>query len=344
MRTGRGSGRPTVADVAAQAGVSPITVSRTLRTPEKVSPELREQVMAAVEALGYAPDPNARALASARSDLIGVIVPSLTNSVFSDVLMGMYNALEGAPYQIHFANSHFSPLEEERLIAGFMRQKPAALIVAGIDQTEQARALLHQAACPVVQIMEIGGPPPIDMAVGFSHRDAGAAVTQHLVDAGYRRIGFLGARMDPRTQRRLEGYRAALTRAGLYDPARCATTPMPSSFSLGRILLRDLLARRPDTDAVFCNNDDIAMGVLFECQQAAINVPQQMGIAGFNDLEIMEAAYPSVTSVRTFRYRMGYLSIEMAMQELAGSPPETRVVDVGFELRIRDTTNLLLPP
>ena len=113
MRTGRGSGRPTVADVAARAGVSPITVSRALRTPGKVSEELREQVMRAVEALGYSPDPNARALASARSDLIGVIVPSLTNSVFADVLMGMYAALTGAPYQIHFANSHFSPLEEE---------------------------------------------------------------------------------------------------------------------------------------------------------------------------------------------------------------------------------------
>ena len=81
MKTGRGSGRPTVADVAAKAGVSPITVSRTLRTPDKVSPELREQVMDAIEALGYAPDPNARALASARSDVIGVIIPSLTNSV-----------------------------------------------------------------------------------------------------------------------------------------------------------------------------------------------------------------------------------------------------------------------
>lgn len=341
MKTGRGSGRPTVADVAAKAGVSPITVSRTLRTPDKVSPELREQVMDAIEALGYAPDPNARALASARSDVIGVIIPSLTNSVFSDVLTGMYEALAGSPYQIHFANNRFSPLEEERLIAGFIRQKPAALIIAGFDQTEKGRGLLRQAACPIVQIMETGDDP-VDMVVGFSHRAAGAAMTRHLIEAGYRRVGFLGARMDPRTLRRLDGFKAALTEAGLYDPARCATTPAPSTFLLGRMLLRDLLARHPDTDAVFCNNDDIAMGALFECQHAAIRVPQHMGIAGFNDLELMEASYPSVTSVRTFRFRMGYLAIDMALKELAGNPPLQRIVDVGFELKIRDTTNRLL--
>ena len=100
-------------------------------------------------------------------------------------------------------------MEEERLLKVFLGQRPAALIVSGIDQTPAARRLLEGAGCPVVQIMETG-PDPIDMMIGFSHLDGGRAATQHLIDAGYRRIGFLGARMDPRSQRRLAGYRAAM--------------------------------------------------------------------------------------------------------------------------------------
>ena len=115
--------------------------------------------------------------------------------------------------------------------------------------------------------MEIG-PEPVDMMIGFSHLEGGRTATQHLIDAGYRRIGFVGARMDPRSQRRLAGYRAAMQAAGLYDPRLVITTPIPSSVSLGRELFRDALAKMPTLDAVFCNNDDLALGVLFECHRA----------------------------------------------------------------------------
>ncbi|WP_246564724.1 LacI family DNA-binding transcriptional regulator [Ancylobacter sonchi] len=337
MRKRRNGGRPTIADVAQRAGVSSITVSRALRDPERVSPQLRQQIEEAVRELEYVPDQHARALASARTDVIGVIIPSFTNNVFADVLRGIYDGLAQTPYQVQLGNSRYSPIEEERLLATFLSQRPAALIVAGIDQTERGRALLAAAGCPVVQVMDLGDDP-VDMMVGFSHRASGHAVTSHLLEAGYRRIGFLGARMDPRTQRRLEGYRAALAEAGLYDPARITTTPASSSVSLGRDLLRDLLARMPDTDAVFCNNDDLALGALFECQRALLAVPASMGIAGFNDLEMMAAACPSLTSVRTPRYEIGSRAVQMARAAIAGRRPAERVVDTGFALQIREST------
>lgn len=337
MRTRRKGGRPTIADVAARAGVSSITVSRALRDPERVSEELRSQVEEAVRALDYVPDQHARALASARTNVIGVVIPSLTNNVFADVLRGIYDSVAQTPYQVQLGNSRYSPIEEERLLGTFLSQRPAALIVSGVDQTERGRALLKAAGCPIVQIMDLG-EDPVDMMVGFSHKAGGHLVTSHLAAAGYRRIGFLGARMDPRTQRRLEGYRAALIEADLYDPRRITTTPASSSVSLGRDLLRDLLARMPDTDAVFCNNDDLALGALFECQRAAIAVPASFGIAGFNDLEMMEAAYPSLTSIRTPRYEIGRRAVQMARAALAGQRPEQIWVDVGFELKVRDST------
>ncbi|WP_457580970.1 HTH-type transcriptional regulator GntR [Ensifer canadensis] len=333
----RSSGRPTIADVAKLAGVAAITVSRALRDPSLVSAELRAEIDTAVLQLGYAPDPNARALASSRADVIGVLVPSLTNIVFADIVRGIYDGLGDGPLQIQMGNTHYSPREEERLVRMFLSQRPSALIVSGIDQTETTRKLLESADCPIVQIME-HGEDPVDMLVGFSHFEGGKTATNHLIQAGCRRIGFIGARMDPRSQRRLAGYRWALEAAQLFDPKLVTTTLTPSRVSLGGQLLADALAKAADLDAVFCNNDDLAMGVLFECQRAGIAVPHRMAICGFNDLDMMRVAYPSLTSIRTPRYEIGLRSVQMVLDRLSGHPIASPIVDLGFELQIREST------
>ncbi|MBZ9797842.1 LacI family DNA-binding transcriptional regulator [Mesorhizobium sp. ES1-4] len=336
-RSRRGGGRPTISDVARKAGVGAITVSRALREPARVSEELRRQIQAAVDDLGYVPDPNARALASARAEVFGVLVPSLTNNVFAEVVRGIYDSLSDSPFRIQLGNTHYSGLEEERLLQVFGSQRPAALIVAGIDQTSTSRKLLENAGCPVVQVMETG-PDPVDMMVGFSHIDGGRTATEHLIEAGYRRIGFIGARMDPRSQRRLAGYRLVMEKAGLFDPRLITTTPVLSSVSLGRELFRDALAKMPTLDGVFCNNDDIALGVLFECHRASIHVPKTIGIVGFNDLDMMQVAFPSITSIRTHRYEIGRRAVAMALAAISGHRPQERVVDLGFELKRREST------
>lgn len=330
-------GRPTIADVAKLAGVGAITVSRALREPERVSETLRRQIDAAVARLGYVPDTNARALASARADVVGVLVPSLTNNVFADVVRGIYDGLAGSRLQIQIGNTHYSVLEEERLLKVFLGQRPAALIVSGIDQTPGTRTLLEAAGCPVVQIMETG-PDPVDMLIGFSHFDGGHIATKHLIDAGYRHVGFIGARMDPRSQRRLAGYRAAVEAAGQYDPRLVTTTPAQSTVSLGGQLLADALVKMPALDAVFCNNDDLALGVLFECQRQGIAVPDRLGICGFNDLDMMQVAHPAITSVRTGRHEIGLQAVKMALARLAGETIAAPVVDLGFELKVRESS------
>jgi LacI family gluconate utilization system Gnt-I transcriptional repressor len=336
-RSRRGGGRPTIAEVALKAGVGAITVSRALREPERVSPELRRQIMAVVDELGYVPDRNARALASARADVIGVLVPSLTNNVFAEVVRGIYDGLDRSHLQVQIGNTHYSEQAEENLLRIFLSQRPSALIVSGIDQDRAARALLESADCPVVQIMEIG-PEPVDMMIGFSHYEGGKAATRHLLDAGYRRIAFIGARMDPRSQRRLAGYRAAMEEAGLFDQRLVTTTLRPSSVSTGGELFGEALAKVPALDAAFCNNDDMALGALFECHRRGRRVPAEIGIAGFNDLEMMQVAYPSVTSLRTYRYEMGRRAIAMALAAIAGARPAEPVVDLGFELIVREST------
>ncbi|WP_261338345.1 LacI family DNA-binding transcriptional regulator [Rhizobium leguminosarum] len=329
-------------DVAREANVSAITVSRALRQPDIVSPEVRVRVKDAVDRLGYVPDLAARALASARTDIIGVVIPSVTNNVFADVLRGAYSAAEASPFRLQLGNTRYSPIEEERLLRVFLSQKPAGLLVTGLDQAAASLGLLKTADCPIVQIMEYGDSP-VDMLIGLSHREAARTATRHLIESGYRRVAFLGARMDPRTQRRLEGFRDAARVAGLLDERLIVTTPQASTVGLGGDLLGALLAQAPDADAVFCNNDDLALGALFECQRRRISVPHEFGICGFNDLEPAAAAFPSITSVRTFREAMGRQAVEMLLTRISGAPVVNAKIDIGFELIRRESTRRFEP-
>ena len=338
MKKSRRHGKITLSEVAAAASVSAVTVSRALRDPSVVSEMTLARIREAVAELGYVPNFAAQALASKSTNVIGALIPSVTNNVFSDVLRGMYDAVEGTRYQLQLGNTRYSTIEEERLLRTFLSQRPAGLIVTGIDQSQVARGLLDGAGCPIVQIMEIGDDP-VDMMVGFSHRRAAHDAVDHLIAQGYRRIGFIGARMDPRTQRRLQGFRDALNGAGLLDEQLIVTTTHPSSTSLGAHLLGDLVGRRPDVDAVFCINDDLAVGALFESQRRRLVVPDELGICGFNDLEIMSAATPSLTSVLTNREEMGRRSLEMLVQAIEGHRGVEKTVDIGYRVMARESTD-----
>ena len=315
----------TLADVAVEAGVSAITVSRAIRRPELVSEGARARVAAAVEKLGYVPDPAASALASQRTNVLGLIVPSLTNAVFADVLRGVYDAVEDTGLTVQIGNSRYSPSKEVGLIRTFLRQRPAGLIVAGVDQTGAALEMLRCAPCPVAQIMDVTDSP-VNLLVGFAQREGGVMATRHLIACGYRRPAFLGARMDPRSQARLAGFTEAARAADLHDPWRVVTTPRPSSVGVGGLLLADLLAQAPETDAVFCNNDDIAAGALFEAQRRGLRVPEQFGICGFNDLEMSRHLNPALTTVVTPRYEVGRQAVALVRQTMADSGRAVQVI------------------
>lgn len=339
------------------AGVGAITVSRALRSPELVSQALREQIDKAVRELNYVPDLNARALASTRTDVLGVLVPSLSHTVFTDVLRGIYDGVDGTRFHVQVGNTRYDPQEEERLVAGFLRHKPAAMIVSGVDQTPQARRMLETAGCPVVQIMDIT-QDPIQVCIGFRHDEAGRLMTEHLIAQGYRNIAFISGWMSGRSKERLHGYQKALAAAGLAEPcqvhsisrqeltdlARISDPGVPpflefSRPSLGREMFRRALAQAPGLDAVFCNNDSLALGVLFECLAQGIRVPQDIGIAGFNDLDFTDACAPSLSSARTHRYRIGYSAVVAVRDLLDGCYAGPAVVDLGVEIVARRSTD-----
>ena len=323
--------RKTLSDVAAHAGVSAVTVSRALHRPEMVSLDLRQRIESSVQELAYIPNQLASALASARTHRIGVVVPSLTNGVFGEYLRALHDVFLPAGFQVLVLNSGYLSESEEKSIATMLGQHPEAMIVTGIDQTERARRMLAQAAIPVIQTMEITDDP-IDIVIGLSQRDAGYAATRHLIELGHQKIGQMSVPLDARARQRLNGYLAAMVEARL-EPLTISIEG-PSSFLLGAKLLGDIVAREPKMTAIFCGNDNLALGSLFECQRRGIRVPDDISIVGFNDLEFSAVSFPSITTVATPRYQIGQRSAEIVLEIIRGSGtrPRKRCIDLGFEL------------
>lgn len=330
------TGRVTLSEIAERVGTSAITVSRVLNTPHLVSEELRTQIESVIAELGYMPNRAARALARARSDSVAVLIPSLSNTVFTQLLEGVRDVLNRAGYRTLIGDTRYSPEEEESLLRAYLEHSPDGILITGFDQTPATRDMLNRSRVPVVHMMEMTDGDAY--SVGLEQFDAGRAITRHLLERGYRRIGFLGAQLDPRVLERLAGYRAALHDAGINYPVGELLDATPSSIGLGATLLDRLLRQAPQTDALFCCNDDLALGVLFECQRRGIRVPHQLAVAGFNDLAPAAWVHPALTTISTPRYEIGHTAAEMLLQLMKGEKPEPAKKDLGFSLVVREST------
>ncbi len=293
--------------------------------------------MAAVNQLGYVPNLAAQTLASSRSGIIGVIIPSLSNSVFIETLAGIRDCLSANGYQFIIGETRYSSEEERKLLSTHLARAIDGLLLTGIDLQMDAISSLAQRPIPVVHMFDLSGDPA-SLAVGFSQSGAGMAVGRYVVEHGYKRPALLAAQLDPRTIKRCAGFLAALAEAGQKNVIDMRTAE-PSSIALGAELLARLMSKHPDCDVIFCGNDDIALGALFECQRQGIRIPERLGIIGFNDLPYAKACVPPISTVTTPRYEIGYQAAKLLLRQLdtpddGTTPPQTKI-DLGFSLTIR---------
>lgn len=329
-------GRVTMQDVAAAAQTSMISVSRTFRGAASVSAVLRARIEAVAAELGYVPDRAASALASAKSMNVVVLIPSITNMVFAETLAGIDEVLTAQGYQMIVATTFYTATEELRLLRGLMAFRPDGVLLTGINHLPETKKLLQTTACPHVHMMELNKDPS-SYCVGFSQEDAGAAIAHHFVERGYRKVGFIATQLDPRTVARGAGFQAAFLQAGR-DAPYTLMVPQPSSIALGGGLLDQMLQEHPDTEALFFCNDDLALGGLFQCLKRGIKVPEQLALAGFNDLPASACASPPLTSVTTPRHEIGKRAAGLLLDLMAGRRPKTPQLDLGFTLNIRGTS------
>lgn len=320
--------RPTLEEVAAAAGVSKMTASRALRGAADVSKDTITKVTQAAERVGYVGNRLALSLSSRRTNLIGVVVPSMSNIVFPEVLAGISEALEGTGMQAVFGLTDYDPGKEREVIRNMLSWRPAAMIVTGLDQPEETVKLLKQADIPVIQIMDIDGTP-IDYCVGLSHTAAGEEMGRALLAEGRRKFGYVGSRLDrdQRASRRKAGFERALAEAGLRFSLEKVGDQV-SSAVLGKRLTMALLAERGDLDCIYYSNDDMAAGGLFACIECGISVPGTILLAGFNGLELTDALPAAIATSYSPRREIGRTAASLALRALgdAGENHERMVV------------------
>lgn len=295
----------TLRDVSELAGVSEMTVSRVLRGKGDVSEPTRARVHAAARSLGYVPNRIAGALASQRVALVAVIVPSVGNMVFADVLAGVSEALEGSGLQPVVGVTGYDPAREEAVLYDMLSWRPSGVILAGLEHADATRAMLEAADIPVVEIMDTDGEG-VDSVVGISHQRAGAQMAQAILASGYRRIGFVGTRVthDHRAAKRMAGFCETLAQAGVTLAGRIDYEGN-SSLAKGRDLTAALMADSPDLDFIYFSNDMIGAGGLLHCHEARCDIPGSLGLAGFNALEIIHGLPRRLATMDSCRREIG---------------------------------------
>ena len=334
-----GSSRRTakLADVARLAHVSTATVSRALTLPEKVKPATVARIRQAVETLGYVAHGAARALASRRTHTIGAVIPTLDNAIFANTTHALQRTLDEAGYTLLLACHEFDPGAEARLTGTLIERGVDGLVLLGTTHPPSVLRMIdtHQIPCVLTWALDASGRYP---CIGFDNRAAAVRIANHLLDLGHREFAVISGVTagNERATERLEGVRQALSARGIaLDPGRVVEKPY--TLSAGREGLREILRATPRPSALICGNDVLAIGALAECRARSLEVPRELSVTGFDDLEMAAVVTPGLTTVHFPTTELGAYAARHLLARLAGRPFETRV-ELPVELVVRGST------
>ena len=328
----------TLRDVSEAAKVSEMTVSRVLRSSGDVSEATRQKVLNAAKTLGYVPNRIAGALASKQVNLVAVIVPSMSNMVFPEVLTGVTEALNDTELQPVIGITNYETQQEEKILYEMLSWRPSGLIIAGLDHSPASAAMLKNAGIPVVEIMDVDGKP-IDSIVGISHRRAGREMAGAILKAGYRAIGFMGTKMplDLRARKRFEGFTEVLAKHGV-EVTDHEFYHGGSALAKGKEMTATMLKRTPELDFLYYSNDMIAAGGLLYLIEQGIKIPDQIGLAGFNALDILDGLPKQVATMDACRYEIGFEAAKIIVNYTKGDTTQTeRMIELTPKISYGNT-------
>lgn len=313
----------TLRDVSEASGVSEMTVSRVLRNRGDVSAATREKVLRAAKQLGYVPNKIAGALASQRVNLVAVVIPSLSNMVFPEVMGAISAVLEDTELQPVVGVTDYLPEKEERVLFEMLSWRPSGVIIAGLEHSEASRAMLKASGIPVIEIMDTDGKP-VDTAVGISHRRAGRQMASAILKQGYEQIGFMGTKMplDHRARKRFEGFTEALAKEGV-EIMDQEFYSGGSALAKGREMTQTMLERSPDLDFLYFSNDMIGAGGLLWLLEQGIDIPGQIGLAGFNGVELLQGLPRKLATMDACRREIGEKAAQILVERLNAETAES---------------------
>lgn len=332
----RGGTSPKLDDVAARAGVSTATVSRCLNNPSKVSEATRKRVLEAVDALGYAPNFGAQALAAKRTNTFGAIIPTMENAIFARGLQAFQEELHRQGITLLVASSSYDPALEEQQIRSLIARGADGLLLIGHDRTPEIYNFLDTREVPYV-IAWTFDAHQTRLSIGFDNRKAMRALADRVIGYGHRTLALITADRggNDRARQRFEGLCDAMTAHGL-DPA--ALTVMETSYSIanGAAAFEAAMQADPRPTAVLCGNDVLAAGALSRARRMGLSVPGDVSITGFDDIEIAQIVTPTLTTVHVPHRDMGRGAAELLIALRNGAAP-TESTELEASVVLRDS-------
>ncbi len=326
----------TMADVAREAGVSLMTVSRVVNDKGEVSVLTRQRVQEVIERLGYRPSNIARGLVTRRTGTLGLVVPDSANPFFSEVARGAEHAAYAQGYNVFLCNTEESAQQELNVLKSLEEKRVDGLLLCSSRLDKDA---LHQALAqhPVTVLVNRWLEGTGVGAVLADDRLGGLLATRHLLQRGHRKIGFLAGPLNSHSGRlRAEGYHAAFTEVGAAcDPGwteHC--TPMVDG---GQTAARTLLTAHPELTALFCFNDLVAVGALQACEELELVVPDDVAIVGTDDIPLAALVTPALTTCRVSRYELGKQAMQLLLKRIEGCLEECQTLVLKPELVIRES-------
>lgn len=314
--------------------MAPITASRAINLPGRVSPDVLKRVTEAIARTGYVPNLMAGGLASSRSRLVAAVVPTIAGPVFLESVEALTQALAERGYQLMLGQGGYRNSREDALLEAIIGRRPDGIVLTGILHSPEGRARLLASGIPIVETWDLTSTP-IDMLVGFSHRDVGRSVVQFLQAKGRRRLAVV-AGDDERSERRHRAFQEEAQRLGL-PAVDVVTVPAPTTLKSGRAALVELLGKAQRADTVFCSSDLLALGVMTEAHARGLSIPADLAIMGFGDLEFAADLHPALSTVRIDGNAIGVQAARFILDRADGRGTTQRVVDVGFSIVDRDS-------
>lgn len=327
---------PTLADVARLAKVSTATVSRCLNTPDLVVDKTRERVMAAVGELGYAPNFSARALAAKRTNTVGAVIPTMDNAIFARGIQAFQEELGRHGITLLIASSSYQEELEAEQIRTLVARGADGLLLIGYHRSPDLWAFLKKRAVPTLVAWSYDSSAK-QPAIGFDNARAMADLMRQVLHLGHRDIGFISAPVasNDRARGRVEGARRAMAEAGL-PPDDLVVEEIQYGIDTGATAFRKIMAQAPHTTAVVCGNDVLAIGAMRAAKEMGLQVPGQVSITGFDDIELAMLAEPGLTTVHVPHREMGRRAASMLVQMVEGVTA-VHSVELPTDIRLRQT-------
>ncbi|RBW58784.1 LacI family DNA-binding transcriptional regulator [Ruegeria sp. A3M17] len=324
---------PTLDDVAKMADVSTATVSRCLNSPDRVVEATRKRVLSAVDALGYTPNFAARVMAAKRSFTIGAIIPTMENAIFARGLQSFQEELHQRGYTLLVSSSAYKPEIEEEQIRTLIARGADGLLLIGHDRDPKIYDFLSQRKIPALVAWSYLPDSKLP-SIGFDNRAAMFDLASHVIELGHTQIGVISGLVDgnDRARLRVQGIRDAVSGSGL-EASNLTLVETSYEIENGAKAFRDLMNADPPPTAILCGNDVLAAGALRQAQEMGLDVPGDVSITGFDDIELARIVSPALTTVHVPHREMGRKAalqlVEMVENQTTGTGEQlaTRIVN-----------------